>query len=326
MAPFICDVTREQFDRWRVTLLSNRSHLVGVQVSARWEAKGGVTIDCAGRSYYTRAAQLLHKEPDYSRIVVRMTDCQILLYISNGPVDQVEALASLIEQGGGGQRATPALGTLTPQKTSTKQQLQHQPQNPTRIQSHGRILVRSPNSIRTLASARSPSLRHSPSTGTPKSKRVDGRPSPKTLYASKQSPSNKLSHKSTSISSESMRSSLSKVPGQAAAGTVEKETSSTKVDLAVEQLEVVEACRNGKNVFFTGGAGTGKSALLVHIISELTTRHGRESVFVTATTGLSAFAIAGLTIHQFAGIGAVDKEDDDCIDTVVQAVRSYSCP
>lgn len=69
-----------------------------------------------------------------------------------------------------------------------------------------------------------------------------------------------------------------------------------------EQKDIIAACLAGKNVFFTGGAGTGKSTLLLLIVEKLIAKHGRCNVFVTATTGLAACAVGGTTIHQFAGM------------------------
>jgi DNA replication protein DnaC len=69
-----------------------------------------------------------------------------------------------------------------------------------------------------------------------------------------------------------------------------------------EQKDIISACLAGKNVFFTGGAGTGKSTLLLLIVEKLIAKHGRCNVFVTATTGLAACAVGGTTIHQFAGM------------------------
>lgn len=63
----------------------------------------------------------------------------------------------------------------------------------------------------------------------------------------------------------------------------------------------MSACLRGDNVFFTGGAGTGKSTLLIEIVEKLIAQHGKHTVFVTATTGLAACAVGGTTVHQFAG-------------------------
>lgn len=73
-------------------------------------------------------------------------------------------------------------------------------------------------------------------------------------------------------------------------------------DLTTTQQEVLNACLRGENVFFTGGAGTGKTVLLKRIISELNKKYDPQSIVVTATTGLAACAIGGVTVHQFGGI------------------------
>jgi ATP-dependent DNA helicase PIF1 len=41
---------------------------------------------------------------------------------------------------------------------------------------------------------------------------------------------------------------------------------------------------------------------LTEIIKELSSKYGKEKVFVTATTGLAAFNVGGVTIHQFSGM------------------------
>jgi ATP-dependent DNA helicase PIF1 len=60
-----------------------------------------------------------------------------------------------------------------------------------------------------------------------------------------------------------------------------------------------------KCIFFTGSAGTGKSVLLREIIMKLRKKHNKEPdrVAVTASTGLAACNIGGVTLHSFAGIG-----------------------
>lgn len=54
------------------------------------------------------------------------------------------------------------------------------------------------------------------------------------------------------------------------------------IKLNDEQNQVLKACLNGKNIFFTGSAGTGKSFLLRKIISVLPP----EGTVATASTGL----------------------------------------
>jgi ATP-dependent DNA helicase PIF1 len=79
-----------------------------------------------------------------------------------------------------------------------------------------------------------------------------------------------------------------------------------RVFLSDEQLHVVEAVvDHGKSIFFTGSAGTGKSVLMREIIKKLREKFKREPdrVAVTASTGLAACNIEGVTLHSFAGIG-----------------------
>lgn len=69
-----------------------------------------------------------------------------------------------------------------------------------------------------------------------------------------------------------------------------------------EQEEVLQACLRGKNVFFTGSAGTGKSFLLRKIIATFPP----DGTMATASTGVAACLIGGVTLHSFAGIGSGD--------------------
>lgn len=73
-------------------------------------------------------------------------------------------------------------------------------------------------------------------------------------------------------------------------------------NLNEEQNNILKACQNGSNVFFTGSAGTGKSFLLRKIISTLPP----DGTVVTASTGVAACLVGGVTLHSFAGIGAGD--------------------
>ncbi|KAJ5656177.1 ATP-dependent DNA helicase PIF1 [Penicillium longicatenatum] len=81
---------------------------------------------------------------------------------------------------------------------------------------------------------------------------------------------------------------------------------SLSIFLSDEQNSVLEAVvERGKSIFFTGSAGTGKSVLMREIIKKLRQKYKREPdrVAVTASTGLAACNIGGVTVHSFAGIG-----------------------
>jgi ATP-dependent DNA helicase PIF1 len=74
--------------------------------------------------------------------------------------------------------------------------------------------------------------------------------------------------------------------------------------LSGQQQRVYEAAvTRNESLFFTGCAGSGKSYTLGAIIAGLRAKHGENRVGVTSSTGISALAIGGTTLHSFAGIG-----------------------
>ncbi|RAL68475.1 hypothetical protein DID88_007203 [Monilinia fructigena] len=92
------------------------------------------------------------------------------------------------------------------------------------------------------------------------------------------------------------------------------------VQLTDEQTRVKDlVVDQGESVFFTGSAGTGKSVLMRSIIAALKKKYVRESdrVAVTASTGLAACNIGGVTLHSFGGIG-LGKED---VGTLIKKIK-----
>lgn len=92
------------------------------------------------------------------------------------------------------------------------------------------------------------------------------------------------------------------------------------ISLSNEQELVKDlVCDNNKSVFFTGPAGTGKSVLMRAIISQLKKKYAKdpERLAVTASTGLAACNIGGMTLHSFSGIG-LGKDD---VQTLVRKIR-----
>jgi ATP-dependent DNA helicase PIF1 len=90
-----------------------------------------------------------------------------------------------------------------------------------------------------------------------------------------------------------------------------KKVAMAPITLSEEQQRVLDLVVNQqKSVFFTGSAGTGKSVLMRAIIAELRKKYVREPdrIAVTASTGLAACNIGGVTLHSFGGIG-LGKED-----------------
>jgi ATP-dependent DNA helicase PIF1 len=92
-----------------------------------------------------------------------------------------------------------------------------------------------------------------------------------------------------------------------------------RVFLSDEQQHVLDLiAEKKKSVFFTGAAGTGKSVLLREIIATLRKKFLREPdrVAVTASTGLAACNIGGVTLHSFAGIGLGKEEVPELVKKI----------
>lgn len=88
-------------------------------------------------------------------------------------------------------------------------------------------------------------------------------------------------------------------------------TEETKLFLNEEQRNLLEIALSGKSIFFTGSAGTGKSFVLRVIVEELQIKHGYNSVYVTASTGIAACNIQGVTVHAFSGLGLANGTKEE---------------
>ncbi|PTB74279.1 hypothetical protein M440DRAFT_112251 [Trichoderma longibrachiatum ATCC 18648] len=108
--------------------------------------------------------------------------------------------------------------------------------------------------------------------------------------------------------SESQAPDRQTEPDYGVAPAVAKSHDAAKGDaihLSKEQEHVLDLVVNqGKSVFFTGPAGTGKSVLMRAIIKQLKAKYARDQdrVAVTASTGLAACNIGGITLHSFSGM------------------------
>eukprot|EP01134_Creolimax_fragrantissima_P002627 CFRG2627T1 len=82
-------------------------------------------------------------------------------------------------------------------------------------------------------------------------------------------------------------------------------------DLSDEQLRIFQSVQEGKNIFFTGGAGTGKSFLFKRILKSL----DKARTVATASTGAASHNIGGVTLHSFSGVMSADL-------TLTQALKA----
>ncbi|XP_024357988.1 ATP-dependent DNA helicase PIF1 isoform X1 [Physcomitrium patens] len=95
-----------------------------------------------------------------------------------------------------------------------------------------------------------------------------------------------------------------------------------KVVPSKQQMEVLKAITQQKSVFITGSAGTGKSFIIEDALRVLRQMYGEDAVFVTASTGLAACALGGITLHSFAGVGiGSDTETKEQLLTKVRKRR-----
>lgn len=82
------------------------------------------------------------------------------------------------------------------------------------------------------------------------------------------------------------------------------------------QEEAFEILKMGRNVFLTGAAGSGKTYLLNKYISYLN-ENGAETA-ITASTGIAATHINGITLHSWSGIGIKDDLSDRDLKNIAE--------
>jgi ATP-dependent DNA helicase PIF1 len=80
-------------------------------------------------------------------------------------------------------------------------------------------------------------------------------------------------------------------------------------DLNEEQQTIFRECIHGQSsVFCTGRGGTGKSSVTESVIRYFRSveAQGTHQIAVTASTGIAAYLIRGITLHRFAGVGIIE--------------------
>ncbi len=77
------------------------------------------------------------------------------------------------------------------------------------------------------------------------------------------------------------------------------------------QAEVLARLLNRENIFISGPAGSGKTAIVSRFQELIDAQfHGKFEVALTASTGIAATLIGGTTIHSWAGLG-IDQDPFD---------------
>ena len=80
---------------------------------------------------------------------------------------------------------------------------------------------------------------------------------------------------------------------------------------------VIQLIDGGRNVFITGGAGTGKSYMLQQIKKHYPT------MVLTSTTGVSAININGQTVHSWAGVGICKHSIESVVNSILKNSVKY---
>ena len=92
----------------------------------------------------------------------------------------------------------------------------------------------------------------------------------------------------------------------------------------MQQNEAFSLLKMGKNIFLTGAAGSGKTYLLNKYINYL--KENNVEVAITASTGIAATHLHGMTIHSWSGIGIKDnitQKDLEKLLTTDRIKRNY---
>lgn len=98
-----------------------------------------------------------------------------------------------------------------------------------------------------------------------------------------------------------------------------KSKSTPNITLTDEQQYVIDlVVKKRMNVFYTGSAGTGKSVILKKLVSSLQSMYGKECIAITASTGLAAATIGGITLHKWANVGIGNRPVDILVKKITR--------
>jgi ATP-dependent DNA helicase PIF1 len=88
------------------------------------------------------------------------------------------------------------------------------------------------------------------------------------------------------------------------------------IELSLTQKRAFERFKLGDNLLILGSAGVGKSKLVKEFYKYIK-RENKKTMYLTSTTGISAYNLGGITINSFMGIGT----GKDKVDVLLRKLR-----
>jgi ATP-dependent DNA helicase PIF1 len=89
------------------------------------------------------------------------------------------------------------------------------------------------------------------------------------------------------------------------------------LELSKSQQQAFEKFKSGESMLILGSAGTGKSKLVKEFLKYNKLNNDDKTMYITSTTGISAYNIGGITINSFMGIGTAEAP----IDVLLKRLR-----
>jgi len=114
-----------------------------------------------------------------------------------------------------------------------------------------------------------------------------------------------MSFKQVQLKSDTLSKTMRELLGEHLLNT---DLSSLEIGSNLSEIQSIafQKFKNKESVLVLAPAGYGKSFLL-KIMQEYNEENGNQKMYITSTTGVSAYNINGMTIHSFMGIGTGDK-------------------
>lgn len=82
------------------------------------------------------------------------------------------------------------------------------------------------------------------------------------------------------------------------------------IELSKDQSKAIDLFNKGRNLFIIGEGGTGKSKLIKEMRYQTEKNWPNKKIVITATTGIAAYNINGITINSFMGIGTGQQKTE----------------